>query len=365
MVTANVNAGHSGLRYEISDEPTANGCVGAPTTYTHITAVVHGADATAKTWVADDQFQVGNPVQSGVPMKGTVDILAFDVYPCQSGPCNYSAIDSAVQQIKAAQVTNWEFIIQDFNASPWRWPTPTEIQAQFDHWRGHGATGYWVYAWDYLGQQVTAQPGNVAALQQINLQDPTIAAPSVSGTVKDAGGALVAGAWVSAYQGGSGVACCTFVALGGSDGSGNYTFALPPGTYKFYVNPPPAYSAQWNGGTDFGSATAVVVSGPTVVNVTLFAKITGAVKDATGAPVSGAWVSAAQGGSGAACCTFVGLGQSDGSGNFTFALPPGTYKFYINPPPAYPGQWNGGTDFASATAVVVSGPTVVNITVHQ
>ena len=167
LVQADVTAGHVGLRYQIGDEPTANGCNAAPV-YAHITQVVHGVDGSAKTWVADDQFQAGNPIQAGVPMKGTVDILAFDVYPCQSGPCDYAAIDRAVQQIHAAGLTNWEFIIQDFGAANWRWPTPAEIQAQYDHWKGQGASGYWVFAWDYLGQQVINQPGNLAALQQLN-----------------------------------------------------------------------------------------------------------------------------------------------------------------------------------------------------
>jgi hypothetical protein len=167
LVQANVNAGHRGLRYQVGDEPTANGCNAAPV-YAHITQIVHGADPGAKTWVADDQFQVGNPVQAGVPMKGTVDILAFDIYPCQSGACVLSAIDSAIAQIHAAHVTSWEFIIQDFSSGAWRWPTPAEIQAQYDHWRGQGAIGYWVFAWDYQGQSVTGQAGNIAALQQIN-----------------------------------------------------------------------------------------------------------------------------------------------------------------------------------------------------
>lgn len=167
LVQANVNAGHRGLRYQVGDEPTANGCNAAPV-YAHITQVVHGADPGARTWVADDQFQVGNAVQSGVPMKGSVDILAFDIYPCQSGPCDLSAIDAAVAQIHAAHLTNWEFIIQDFSSGNWRWPTPAEIQAQYDHWKGQGAIGYWVFAWDYQGQSVTAQAGNIAALQQIN-----------------------------------------------------------------------------------------------------------------------------------------------------------------------------------------------------
>jgi hypothetical protein len=167
LVQANVSAGHTGLRYQIGDEPTANGCNAAPV-YGHITQVVHGADPSAKTWVADDQFQVGNPAQSGVPMKGSVDILAFDIYPCQSGACDLPAIDSAVAQIHAAHVTSWEFIIQDFSSGSWRWPTPAEIQAQYDHWKGQGAIGYWVFAWDYQGQSVTGQAGNIAALQQIN-----------------------------------------------------------------------------------------------------------------------------------------------------------------------------------------------------
>jgi hypothetical protein len=177
MVQANVNAGHPGLRYQIGDEPTANGCSAAPV-YSSITQAVHAADPTAKTWVADDQFQVGNAVQQGVPMKGTVDVLAFDVYPCKSGPCDYSAIDSAVQQIHAAGVNNWEFIIQDFNSSPWRWPTPSEIQTQFDHWKNQGASGYWVFAWDYQNQQVSQQSGNIAVLQQINSESMGTAAPS-------------------------------------------------------------------------------------------------------------------------------------------------------------------------------------------
>jgi hypothetical protein len=169
LVQANVSAGHRGLRYQIGDEPTANGCKAAAT-YAHVTQVVHGADGGAKTWVADDEFQEGNAVQQGVPMNGSVDILAFDVYPCESGPCDYATIDRAVQQIQSAHVAIWEFIIQDFSSSPWRWPTSAEIQGQFDHWKGQGAIGYWVFAWDYQGQQLIGQPGNVAALRQINSQ---------------------------------------------------------------------------------------------------------------------------------------------------------------------------------------------------
>ena len=104
-----------------------------------------------------------------------------------------------------------------------------------------------------------------------------------------------------------------------------------------------------------------------MVNITLHAenRISGTVKDASGAAVAGASVQAYLGGAGAVCCTFVSGGASDLSGNYSFTLPAGTYKIWINPPSPFPQQWNGGTDFASATAVIVSGPTVVNITLHS
>src|SRR5450759_2014423 len=49
IVQANVTAGNRGLRYEIGDEPTTNGCNAAPV-YASITQAVHSVDATAKTW---------------------------------------------------------------------------------------------------------------------------------------------------------------------------------------------------------------------------------------------------------------------------------------------------------------------------
>jgi hypothetical protein len=155
---------------------------------------------------------------------------------------------------------------------------------------------------------------------------------------------------------------------GTSDSNGNYSFVVPAGTYKFWISPPTPFLAQWNGGgSDFGSTPAVTVSGPTVVDITLVAKytISGTVKDGSGAAVSGAWVGAYLGGAGAVCCTNVGGGTSDSNGNYSFVVPAGTYKFWISPPTPFLAQWNGGGgDFGSTPAVTVSGPTVVNITLH-
>jgi len=169
VVQTNVSGGNAGAVYQVGDEPTANGCAASPT-YVHMTSVIHAADHAARTWVADDQFN--DPSTSswpaGLPMKGSVDILAFDIYPCQSGPCQLNMIDLAIQRIHSVGLTTWEFILQDFGpCQSWRAPNATEMLQQFQHWQGAGAMGYWVYTYD----SDSSCPGNVAGssvLKQIN-----------------------------------------------------------------------------------------------------------------------------------------------------------------------------------------------------
>ena len=178
VVQTNVSGGNAGAVYQVGDEPTANGC-NAPPTYAHMTSVVHAADGRARTWVADDQFN--DPSTShwpaGLPMKGTVDILAFDIYPCQAGACQLGMIDLAIQRIHSVGLTNWEFILQDFGpCQSWRAPTAQEVTQQFQHWQGAGALGYWIYTYDSDG----SCPGNVAGaaeLRQINSLAVNGAAP--------------------------------------------------------------------------------------------------------------------------------------------------------------------------------------------
>ncbi len=176
VVQTNVSGGNAGAVYQVGDEPTANGCA-AGATYVHMTSVIHAADHAARTWVADDQFNdpstsswpAGLPMKpAGLPMKGSVDILALDIYPCQAGPCQLNMIDLAIQRIHSVGLTNWEFILQDFGpCQSWRAPNATEMLQQFQHWQGAGAIGYWVYTYDSDG----SCPGNVAGssvLKQIN-----------------------------------------------------------------------------------------------------------------------------------------------------------------------------------------------------
>ena len=176
VVQTNVSGGNAGARYQVGDEPTANGCAAA-STYAHMTSVIHAADGRAKTWVADDQFN--DPSTShwpaGLPMKGTVDILAFDIYPCQAGPCQLNMIDLAIQRIHSVALQNWEFILQDFGpCESWRATTAAEVTQQFQHWQGAGASGYWIYTYDSDG----SCPGNVAGTGELR----TINSLPVNGT---------------------------------------------------------------------------------------------------------------------------------------------------------------------------------------
>jgi hypothetical protein len=170
---AEANKGH-GYHYQLGDEPNVSECPNAAREYRRATELIHQHDPTGKTWVAIDQFNDPNMAHwpgPGIWLQGAVDILAFDVYPCQPGsPCRYDMIDGAVRRIHAAGVEDWQFILQDFQNEEFRWPTPDEVREQFRHWQGHGASGYWVFAWDYQRGNVTRRSGNLDALRWINSQ---------------------------------------------------------------------------------------------------------------------------------------------------------------------------------------------------
>lgn len=168
-VGANVRAGLSGLYYEVGDEPTAYGCK-AERAYREMTAAIHRADPSARTWTADDQFNDPNIRHwpAGIPMAGALDLLAFDVYPCYAHRrCSFHMIRDAVAHIHAARLRQpWWFILQDFGGDGWRWPTAAELEQEYDDWQGAGASGYFVYAWDQPpGPKRTR---HIATLKQIN-----------------------------------------------------------------------------------------------------------------------------------------------------------------------------------------------------
>ncbi len=163
------------VAYQLGDEPNHFKCPNAPTQYAHRTAIVHAADSRAKTFVVSDEFN--DPVYndySKIPktsvFKGNVDILAFDIYPCQTGQlCTWNMITNAVRVIKAMRLPQWWAVIQDFQEDSWRWPTTSELLTQYKLYEGSGLTGLMVYAWDANG---ATQPNNLSTLKQGNALFP-------------------------------------------------------------------------------------------------------------------------------------------------------------------------------------------------
>jgi hypothetical protein len=167
------------LTYQLGDEPASYGCA-AHDAYVRMTAVVHAADSTARTWVADDQFQIHNnvpghnPQSPTIPMAGSVDILAFPVYPCQNNTCDWAAVRWAASRIPQLIGTQqWQVVVQDFQEADWSWPSVADLQLQMDLWApaltsARPPTGYWVFAWDYGGDELVDQPGHEAFWQDYN-----------------------------------------------------------------------------------------------------------------------------------------------------------------------------------------------------
>lgn len=176
----------------------------------------------------------------------------------------------------------------------------------------------------------------------------------------------IAGAFVSAFRGGSGAVCCAWVAGAPTDGVGDYELALLPGTYRLQFGPPPGTSLipRWSGGAavfDSASDVAVSVSAAPTVNMTLPAGylISGRVIDGTnGIPFVG--VGIFQGGSSATCCKWLGGGSTDASGAYSIAVEAGTYRVQFSPQrgASFMGEWHNGSTGAArfdlATDVVVS-----------
>ena len=86
-----------------------------------------------------------------------------------------------------------------------------------------------------------------------------VAAFTLSGTVNTGGTPLV-GAAVHAFDSVTNAYFGTSVTTTG----GAYSFSLPAGTYKLFVQPGvPGYNSQWYGGPDFASATPISLTANT------------------------------------------------------------------------------------------------------
>ena len=150
----------------------------------------------------------------------------------------------------------------------------------------------------------------------------------------------------------------------GADGA--YSLAgLPAGSYKVYTQTnTPAFPDQWFGGTT-SRPPPPSRSAPTRPRTSPSSRrppspSAGIVKDGAATPVNGTFVYVFD----ATTSAYMGAATMGAAGAYSLAgLPAGSYKVYTQTnTPAFPDQWSGGTDFATATAIPVSANTVQDIT---
>ena len=212
------------LAYYLGDEPLVSQCPAAPTMFKQRTALVHSLDPGSKTFTVIQQYE-GSIARDYAPWAGAVDILGFDIYPCSKAkPCDFSAIDYAIDSISAAGITNYWAVIQDFQDCFYRLPTAQELGSEFDHWARSGMTGYFVFSWNYqasdstcVGTSLDNHPDNVAMLKSENARTFTPAigpppSPSAPAGNRTLGAYLLSATWVRGTL--IGVALLVLVALG-------------------------------------------------------------------------------------------------------------------------------------------------------
>ena len=224
------------------------------------------------------------------------------------------------------------------------------FEVSFDDPSGTYALGYYNSAGFTLNRQdatpVSVPPDATGIDVELPLAGGTF---TLSGTVT-AAGTGVAGAIVYVFDGTS----SAYVGNATTTAGGAYSLALPPGAYKLWVQTnTPGYPDQAYGGDrtfagaeviDLTAANAtadVVLAGGTF---TLSGTVT-----AAGTGVAGAIVYVFDGTSSA----YVGNATTTAGGAYSLALPPGTYKLWVQTnTPGYPDQAYGGDrTFAGAEVI--------------
>ncbi len=345
------NGGSPITGYTITPSPPCSGCTGLTTTGTSST--VHGlTNGTAYTFTVTAANGVGPSPASAASTPVTPKVTPSTV------PTAPTAV-AATPGDKRATVT---FVAPASNGgSPITRYTVTAAPG------GRSATTTGATTATVLGLtngtaytfRVTATNAagtSPASLPSAAVTPRTPGTPTLSGTVT-ANGVPVGNTRLNAYT-----PAGAYVSGVGTDASGAYQMALPPGSYKFYAySSVSGYPSQWVGGLNFSTATVTVFSATTTQNIALHANavLSGTVT-LNGVPIVNAWVKAYT-----VANVLVSAAGSNAAGAYQMALPPGSYKLLvISSSASYPSQWAGGSDFSTATVTVFPATATQNIALH-
>lgn len=179
-ITSKVTAikGHPAiLAYYLVDEPeqSLEPCPNIGNQILARSNLVKSVDPAAKTYVVvSDSAYVAGHKREMYPYHyfvGKVDILGLDIYPCRqpaNSSCDFANIDGAIAKVESLNVPRYWAILQDFEDTNWRRPTPDELKTQFDHWAPSRMEGYFIFSWDW---QNNSLDGNTAHQDMMKSQN--------------------------------------------------------------------------------------------------------------------------------------------------------------------------------------------------
>jgi hypothetical protein len=154
--------------YNFSDEPDPNACPNAPADHAARSGLIHRLDPGKLTVMGMDANSGQASLNQMPRWVGAADYVALDPYPCRQGkPCDYRWIDAIIAAANRAGLHYWG-VVQAFNDSHWRWPTPAEAKHMLAQWARSRQSGYMTFAWKWAGQYLSSRPRLLAEFKRFN-----------------------------------------------------------------------------------------------------------------------------------------------------------------------------------------------------
>ena len=159
--------------YFFSDEPNPYACPDAPAQHSARSNLIHSIDSHKRTVIVLDsngfKGRATHDALDQLPLwKGTADYIGLDPYPCyRRSPCDFGWIDQTIRAANAAGLRYWG-VLQAFDDSDWRWPTPHELSRMIDRWAASKQTGYMTFAWTWAGHRLSSRTDLLATFKRFN-----------------------------------------------------------------------------------------------------------------------------------------------------------------------------------------------------